>query len=163
MEVDEALSAIVLAKSEYLVKKLKNENESLTRWLNEHSKDAKNYIDASKDFFFSDIYEKFSDQKKVDYSQSNYHHSDTFLKRFPVVTSSTYALTSSRINNELFDYLIIDEASQVNVPTAAICMNCARNAVIVGDSLQLEKIVSSNAPSPQAPVKPCFDASKTVS
>lgn len=160
MEVDEALSAIVLAKSEYLVKKLKNENESITRWLNEHSKDAKNYIDASKDFFFSDIYEKFSDQKKVDYSQSNYHHSDTFLKRFPVVTSSTYALTSSRINNELFDYLIIDEASQVNVPTAAICMNCARNAVIVGDSLQLEKIVSSNAPSPQDPVKPCFDASK---
>lgn len=41
----------------------------------------------------------------------------------------------------IYDYLIIDEASQVDVATGALALSCARNVVIVGDTKQLPNIV----------------------
>ncbi len=41
-----------------------------------------------------------------------------------------------------FDYLIMDEASQVSIETGALALTCAKNVVIVGDTLQLPNIVT---------------------
>ena len=45
--------------------------------------------------------------------------------------------------NYLFDYVIIDEASQVDLVTGALALSCAKNAVIVGDVKQLPNVVPS--------------------
>ena len=45
----------------------------------------------------------------------------------------------------LYDYLIIDEASQVDIATGALALSCAKNVVIVGDLKQLPNIVTREA------------------
>ena len=43
-----------------------------------------------------------------------------------------------------YDYVIMDEASQVDVATGALALSCAKNAVIVGDLKQLSNVVSTD-------------------
>ena len=40
-------------------------------------------------------------------------------------------------DNVVYDYVIMDEASQVDIATGALAMSCAKNMVIVGDTNQL--------------------------
>ena len=42
----------------------------------------------------------------------------------------------------VFDYVIMDEASQVDIKTGALALSCAMNTVIVGDDKQLPNVVS---------------------
>lgn len=65
-------------------------------------------------------------------------------KEYPIILSTTFSSRSSLGKNMLYDYLIMDEASQVDVATGALALSCARNAVIVGDSKQLPNIVSDD-------------------
>lgn len=64
------------------------------------------------------------------------------LEEFPVILSTTFSARSSLRHVE-YDYLIMDEASQVSVETGALALSCAKNAIIVGDTLQLPNIVTS--------------------
>lgn len=68
---------------------------------------------------------------------------DSFMKEYPVVLSTTYTARSSLGKHAFFDYVIMDEASQVDVATGALALSCARNAVIVGDTKQLSNIVTT--------------------
>ncbi|MDO5532960.1 ATP-binding protein, partial [Sutterella sp.] len=68
--------------------------------------------------------------------------SPDFTWRYPVVTSSTFSSAKTLQERELFDYVIMDEASQVAIPAGALSIACAENAVIVGDSKQLPHVVS---------------------
>ena len=43
-----------------------------------------------------------------------------------------------------FDYIIMDEASQVDVTTGALALSCAKNAVIVGDTKQLPNVITED-------------------
>jgi superfamily I DNA and/or RNA helicase/very-short-patch-repair endonuclease len=63
-------------------------------------------------------------------------------QEYPVVLSTTFSARSSLCKDAEFDYIIIDEASQVDVTTGALALSCARNAVIVGDTMQLPNVVS---------------------
>lgn len=65
---------------------------------------------------------------------------DTFLKRFPILASSTHSIVNSIGRGALLDYVIIDEASQQDIVPGILALGCARNAVIVGDSKQLAHI-----------------------
>ena len=42
----------------------------------------------------------------------------------------------------MYDYLIMDEASQVDVATGALALSCAENVIIVGDTKQLPNVVT---------------------
>jgi len=67
-----------------------------------------------------------------------------FTKRFPIIFSTTNALQSCTGEGFLYDYLIIDEASQVNILTACIAFACARNVILVGDKKQLPHVVKTD-------------------
>ncbi len=67
---------------------------------------------------------------------------DEFLMEYPVVLSTTYTARSSLGKDAQFDYVIMDEASQVDVATGTLAVSCARNAVIVGDNKQLPNVVT---------------------
>ena len=43
----------------------------------------------------------------------------------------------------MYDYLIIDESSQVDLVTAVLSLSCAKNVVIVGDLKQLSNVVTN--------------------
>lgn len=65
-----------------------------------------------------------------------------FMREYPVILSTTHALKSSTPRGIIYDYLIIDEASQVDIVAGGLAMSCAKNVVVVGDTKQLPHIVS---------------------
>ncbi|UCZ54996.1 AAA domain-containing protein [Bacillus shivajii] len=64
-----------------------------------------------------------------------------FINEYPVILSTTHSLRNCAAKNYLFDYVLIDEASQVDIVTGALALSCAKNAVIVGDQKQLPNVV----------------------
>ena len=67
---------------------------------------------------------------------------EEFLKEYAVVLSTTYSAKSCISKDMAFDYVIMDEASQVDIKTGALALSCAMNTVIVGDDKQLPNVVS---------------------
>ena len=68
----------------------------------------------------------------------------SFIGEYPVVLSTTHSLRTCASSNYLFDFVIVDEASQVDIVTGALALSCAKTAVIVGDLKQLPNVVSEN-------------------
>ena len=69
-----------------------------------------------------------------------------FYDEYPIVLSTTFSARRCLpyfSPGFLFDYVIMDEASQVDVATGALALSCARNAVIVGDKMQLPNVVTA--------------------
>lgn len=69
------------------------------------------------------------------------YHTDKFLSEYPIVLSTTYAAKNCIGPDSVFDYVIMDEASQVDIATGALALSCATNAVIVGDDKQLPNVI----------------------
>jgi len=66
------------------------------------------------------------------------------LEEYPVVLSTTHSIKTSLAPDCLYDLIIVDEASQVDVATGALALSCARRAVIVGDEKQLPNVITSD-------------------
>lgn len=66
------------------------------------------------------------------------------LKEYPVILSTTFSSRNSLKDDVVYDYLIMDEASQVDVATGALALSCARNVVVVGDTKQLPNVVTDD-------------------
>lgn len=58
--------------------------------------------------------------------------------------STTYSLRTCLSKDIIYDYVIVDEASQVDLCTGVLALSCAKKAVIVGDLKQLPNVVDSN-------------------
>lgn len=65
------------------------------------------------------------------------------LEEYPVILSTTFS-SSTSLNSKVveYDYLIMDEASQVDIATGSLALSCAKNAVIVGDTRQLPNVIT---------------------
>ncbi len=64
----------------------------------------------------------------------------SILEEYPIVLSTTFS-SRSCLKDAVYDYLIMDEASQVDLATGALALASAQNAVIVGDLKQLPNVV----------------------
>jgi len=69
---------------------------------------------------------------------------DEFLNEYPVVLSTTHSIKTSLSPECLYDLIIVDEASQVDVATGALALSCAKRAVIVGDEKQLPNVIKND-------------------
>ena len=77
------------------------------------------------------------------------------LAEYPVILSTTFSSRNSLNSDVVYDYLIMDEASQVDIATGALALSCARNVVIVGDTKQLPNVVTDDI---KASAKAIFDS-----
>lgn len=87
------------------------------------------FKDKNKIFSDDDLWRARIDSKKA----------KEFLKKYPVIFSTTHS-TKQNLNIK-FDYAIIDEASQVDLISGILALECAKNVVIVGDSKQLPNVI----------------------
>ena len=72
-----------------------------------------------------------------------FQKSKIFLREYPIVLSTTFSSRACVNSNTCeFDYVIMDEASQVDVATGALALSVAKNAVIVGDLKQLPNVLT---------------------
>lgn len=104
------------------------------------------FADISMRFFKNCLYKKYGNkvQRNI-FSEDDFNKIPTVIQEeYPVVLSSTFSARSSLHKNASFDYLIMDEASQVDVATGALALSCSKNAVIVGDTKQLPNIVTED-------------------
>ena len=76
------------------------------------------------------------------------------LEEYPVILSTTFSSRNSLNSDVVYDYLIMDEASQVDIATGALALSCAKNVVIVGDTKQLPNVVTDDV---KAKAKAIFD------
>ncbi|CNJ34296.1 helicase [Yersinia frederiksenii] len=65
---------------------------------------------------------------------------ERFIKRFPVIGSSTHSIINSIGKGALLDYVIIDEASQQDIVPGILGLGCTRNVIVVGDRKQLPHV-----------------------
>ncbi len=133
---------------ELYIAKIKNEILNVEDWLSANNEEAKlkRFIAKSKEIFNGVLFEKYSALDKVAFNVRDYRNQFyDFTKHYPVILSSTLSLHTSIPKGYLFDYVIIDESSQVDIIKAAVCFSCCRNVVVVGDSMQLTHIVDKQA------------------
>ena len=71
--------------------------------------------------------------------------SEKFILEYTVIFSTTYSIGKCLNKDFKFDYLIIDEASQVDLITGALALYNAKNAVIVGDRKQLPNVIPTDS------------------
>lgn len=103
----------------------------------------KDFSEQSMRYLKSELYHKYGGviQRKVFEKEDFYRRKIEFQQEYPVVLSTTFSARSSLCANAFFDYVIMDEASQVDVATGALALSCAQKAVIVGDRRQLPNVV----------------------
>ncbi|TPG71139.1 DUF2726 domain-containing protein [Brevibacillus laterosporus] len=99
----------------------------------------------SSALFKHKLHYKYHDKEPFAGHEKNYKEMfDVFIDHFPVLLSTTHSLRSCVRDNYLFDYVIVDESSQVDLLTGVLALSCCKQAIIVGDTKQLPQIVDNN-------------------
>lgn len=133
---------------ELYIAKIENEILTIENWLASHNEETnlKRFIETSKEVFNGALFQRYNGLGQVTFSMDDYRNQfDDFAKHYPVILSSTLSLHTSIPKGYLFDYLIIDESSQVDIIKSVVCFSCCRNVVVVGDSMQLNHIVDEKS------------------
>lgn len=105
---------------------------------------TKTLTTLSLSLFKAFLYSYYSKHKRVDFAdlKDMRRRGNELTQQYPVVLSTTFSARSCVFTGKPYDYIIMDEASQVSIDTGALALTCARNAVIVGDTMQLPNVVT---------------------
>ncbi|MBN2745362.1 MAG: AAA family ATPase [Bacteroidales bacterium] len=141
--------AILICQSNYYpvkIEELKSRQKFLEVSLEHFSFDDKmrEYSQLSMQLFKSKLCKKYNRNQRDRYEIRELRsNSEKFLKDYPVIMSTTYSLRRSLAEEITYDFVIIDESSQVDLATGALALSCAKRAVIVGDLKQLPNVVDN--------------------
>ncbi|GGA05014.1 DNA helicase [Paenibacillus marchantiophytorum] len=104
----------------------------------------KQHEELSTKLFRHRLHIKYKNESPLQMNESSYKKKGNFNKfitHYPVILSTTHSLRNCVPDGFLFDYVIIDESSQVDLLTGVLALSCCKNAIIVGDMKQLPQIV----------------------
>lgn len=130
------------------ISNIEKEIDELLNWLESNSEEENlsQFIQTSKELFENALYKKYINLQNKFFNKRSYINDfESFINTYPIILSSTLSLHTSIPKGYLFDYLIIDESSQVDIIKSAVCFSCSRNVVVVGDSMQLSHIVDEQS------------------
>lgn len=105
---------------------------------------------------------RYKGLQRTVYEEETYRRGNVFpgfLTDYPVLLSTCHSLRASVADGHLLDYLIIDEASQVNLLQAGLALSCCRNLVVVGDQKQLPPIPPDTT-ADLIPPRPAYDCQR---
>lgn len=104
---------------------------------------TKQLTDNSWTLFKAALHNKYKDGRICFTDTEDMHRrGNEFMEQYPVVLSTTFSARSCLLNDQPYDYLIMDEASQVSSDTGTLALTCAVNAVVVGDTKQLPNVIT---------------------
>lgn len=86
---------------------------------------------------------KYSASERRRFEEDFWKYPNEFLYEYPVILSTTFSARSC-FKGYMYDYVIVDEASQVDLACGVVAMSCAKNIVIVGDLKQLPNVVTDD-------------------
>lgn len=130
-------NTVYLQELEKLDIKIDNNNEFI-----DLNKDIESeFIDLSMAYFKKYLSVKYHAGRKKYTAKEAWKNPKEFLKDYPVVLSTTYSSRNSFNEQLKFDYIIMDESSQIDLVTGALALSSAKYAVIIGDEKQLPNVV----------------------
>ena len=137
----------LLQRAFYLrsIETLENEINDIETILNKNDVKGKlqSLTSLSLCYLHARLADLFTKKNRQQFSMADLrNHTDQFLKEYPVVLSTTFSSKRSLHDSVMFDYIIMDEASQVDIPTGVLALSAGQNAVIVGDLKQLPNVVT---------------------
>ncbi|WP_241547096.1 DEAD/DEAH box helicase [Enterococcus villorum] len=125
----------------YYEKKLQQKEQQLQKYKNELKKDhfqklLDDLTNKSMQYLKQQLSKIIPSNSNftMDSYKKNFSH---FIKRFPVIGSSTHSIVHSIADGAILDYIIIDEASQQDIVPGILSLGCAKNIIVVGDRKQL--------------------------
>ena len=130
------------------MEELCKEKNALETQLMEYHFDAKmkELSEKSMKLFKAELARRYKwKQSRMKFEEKDFRgRSVCFNNEYPVILSTTYSIKGTLSEGHIYDYLIIDEASQVDLATGVLAFSCARNAIIVGDQHQLSNVLPSD-------------------
>lgn len=99
------------------------------------------FIKLSMDYFKKYLSIKYKSERKKYSSTEIWKNCKDFLNDYPVILSTTYSSRNTFNNDFKFDYIIMDESSQIDVVTGTLALSSAKYAVIIGDDKQLPNVI----------------------
>jgi AAA domain/Protein of unknown function (DUF2726) len=148
------------------IEELKREINRLNEELRRANSDqlARQHQELSVQFLHSALADRYRKSRGAHYHAQSYRQGQAFkefIEDYPALLSTCHSLPFSVAEGYLLDYLIIDEASQVNLPLAGLAMSCARRVIVVGDQRQLPPI-PINAANGLTPPAPAYDCQRNL-
>jgi len=127
----ELSNEIAALEKQLAVMNAKDKMTELTKW--------------SMNYLRSKLFERYGDKpERIKFSEDElWKSTGKVVQEYPVILSTTFSSCSS-LRGQVYDYLIMDEASQVDVATGALALSCAKNAVVVGDLKQLPNVITKD-------------------
>lgn len=136
-----------LQRQFYMVRRqeLVEERTQLEKKLEQYVFDEKmeELTEKSLRLFRAELSEKFhwKEQRRCFDMRDFRGNSREFNLEYPVILSTTYSIKGTLNFEHVYDYLIVDEASQVDLVTGVLAFASAKNIVIVGDLQQLPNVL----------------------
>ena len=122
------------------IKELKEERKGLEAKLQDYSfEDKLNTLSQkSMKLFRAEVNMKYglSHNRQIFELRDFRAESAKFNKEYPIILSTTYSIKGTLGFNHVYDYVIVDEASQVDLATGVLAMACAKNIVVIAISQQ---------------------------
>ena len=87
-----------------------------------------------------EIYPEFYFRKQMIFTKTQPYET------FRVVGATVYGFSNAITRNQPFDYLFVDEASQVALANLVVASSAAKNIVLMGDQMQLEQPIQGSHP-----------------
>lgn len=126
---------------------LNNEKEKLTKLLesDQFTIKLKELTEKSMCYFKAILATRYTyKEKRQVFSNCDFEsNAEGFIQEYPIILSTTHSIKNSLSSTIIYDYLIIDEASQVDLVTGVLALSCAKNIIIVGDKKQLPNVISN--------------------
>lgn len=102
------------------------------------------FINSSMDYFKKYLSLKYKNKRKIYTLDEIWKNGNEFLNDYPVILSTTYSSRNTFNNDFKFDYIIMDESSQIDVVTGTLALSSAKYAVVIGDEKQLPNVIPNN-------------------
>lgn len=128
-------------RKDELKKRIEYLDETINRIKDLHNQITELSLGVLKD----NLYQRYGvkDTRRQRFTSDDiWKNGGAIAEEYPIVLSTTFSSNTS-LKDVVFDYVIMDEASQVDIATGAMALSCAKNAVIVGDTKQLPNIVEN--------------------
>jgi superfamily I DNA and/or RNA helicase len=146
------------------VGELENEIKSIDHKLNTFNFKVKQKELSNKSLVIlkSSLYDKYIRKKERQKFNEDelWRESEKFNEEYPIILSTTYSLRNCLNKEYLYDYVIVDESSQVDLITGVLTLSCAKNAVIVGDLKQLPNVIPDKVKEIVKPISEHYNLSE---
>ena len=129
---------------DHKIVELQKEIAEISAYLEENGADAllKKLTADSEMMFRNYLHQRYDiGTPRTVFGDDYWKNAPAFLKEYPVLLSTTFS-SRNCFKDQMYDYVIVDEASQVDLTCGVLAMSCAKNIVIVGDLKQLANVIT---------------------